>query len=246
MQPRLVPGSKSLEFLLPMQKAWRYTGNMAASVVVWLNQSEKFRCLKRSLSNSVSFHKNRLDMLTTLSSNSSCTHKVKMKRFKSVIDSVQLVVRRFRPLEDEPEMHIRTWERVVCSLQLVSAILGADQKGRGPWGRECSAKQIVVSFSCICPVTDHEFRHNVVKVAVDPRGDSRVDPQTTLTPLTPLLIQLHWLPVSQHIIFKILLLTFKALNGLAPMHITELLDRYVPPRPLRSSTRGLLGSSVQY
>ena len=27
----------------------------------------------------------------------------------------------------------------------------------------------------------HEFRHNIVKVAVDPRDDSRVDPQTTLT-----------------------------------------------------------------
>ena len=34
-----------------------------------------------------------------------------------------------------------------------------------------------VSFSFVCPVIDHEFRHNIVKVAVDPRGDSRVDPQ---------------------------------------------------------------------
>ena len=38
-----------------------------------------------------------------------------------------------------------------------------------------------VSFSCVCPVIDHEFRHNIVKVAVDPRGDSRMDLQTTLT-----------------------------------------------------------------
>ena len=29
-------------------------------------------------------------------------------------------------------------------------------------------KQMDVSFSCICPVIDNEFRHNVVKVAVDP------------------------------------------------------------------------------
>ena len=43
--------------------------------------------------------------------------------------------------------------------------------------------QIDVSFLCVCPVIDHEFRHNIVKVAVDPRGDSRVDPQTTLTML---------------------------------------------------------------
>ena len=40
-----------------------------------------------------------------------------------------------------------------------------------------------VSFSCVCPVVYHEFRHKIVKVAVDPRGDSRVDPRTTLTML---------------------------------------------------------------
>ena len=39
-----------------------------------------------------------------------------------------------------------------------------------------------VSFSCVCRVIDHEFRHNIVKVAVDPRGDSRVDPQTNWPP----------------------------------------------------------------
>ena len=44
-------------------------------------------------------------------------------------------------------------------------------------------EQIDVSFSCVCPVVGHEFRHNIVKVAVDPRGDSQVDPQTTLTML---------------------------------------------------------------
>ena len=40
---------------------------------------------------------------------------------------------------------------------------------------------IVVSFICVCPVLDHEFRHNIVNVAADPRSDCRVDPQTTLT-----------------------------------------------------------------
>ena len=33
-------------------------------------------------------------------------------------------------------------------------------------------KQIDVSFPCVCPVIHNEFRHNIVKVAVDPRGDS--------------------------------------------------------------------------
>ena len=31
---------------------------------------------------------------------------------------------------------------------------------------------IDVSFLCVCPVIDHEFRHNIAKVAVDPWGDS--------------------------------------------------------------------------
>ena len=35
-----------------------------------------------------------------------------------------------------------------------------------------------VSFLCVCPVIDHEFRHKIVNVAVDQRGDNRVDPQT--------------------------------------------------------------------
>ena len=35
-------------------------------------------------------------------------------------------------------------------------------------------------YLCVCPAIDHEFRQDIVKVAV---GDSRVDPQTTLTML---------------------------------------------------------------
>ena len=35
-------------------------------------------------------------------------------------------------------------------------------------------QQIDVSFLCVSPVIDYEFRNNIVKVAVDPRGDSRL------------------------------------------------------------------------
>ena len=30
--------------------------------------------------------------------------------------------------------------------------------------------QIDVSFLCVCPVIDYKFRHNIVKVAVDPHA----------------------------------------------------------------------------
>ena len=36
-----------------------------------------------------------------------------------------------------------------------------------------SIYQIAVSFSYVCPVICHKFRHNIVKVAVDPRDYSR-------------------------------------------------------------------------
>ena len=46
--------------------------------------------------------------------------------------------------------------------------------------------------------------------------------------------ELHWLPVDRRIEFKILMLTYKALNGLAPWYISDLLVYYSQSRELRS------------
>ena len=54
--------------------------------------------------------------------------------------------------------------------------------------------------------------------------------------ITPVLHQLHWLPVQYRILYKVLLLTFKSLNGEGPEYLTEHLNYYVPARPLRSAT----------
>ena len=43
-------------------------------------------------------------------------------------------------------------------------------------------------------------------------------------------MKLHWLPAEQRINFKILLITYKALNGQAPTYITDLLSYYCPAR----------------
>ena len=58
--------------------------------------------------------------------------------------------------------------------------------------------------------------------------------------ITPVLASLHWLPVVFRIEFKILLLVYKALNGLAPSYLYDCLPRYVPNRPLRSSSADLI------
>ena len=42
--------------------------------------------------------------------------------------------------------------------------------------------------------------------------------------ITPLLRSLHWLPVKYHIVFKIILITLKAIHGLAPAYISELIS----------------------
>ena len=53
--------------------------------------------------------------------------------------------------------------------------------------------------------------------------------------ITPVLINLHWLPIEHRVIFKLLLFTYKALHGLAPDYLANLLTFYKPVRTLRSS-----------
>ena len=53
--------------------------------------------------------------------------------------------------------------------------------------------------------------------------------------ITEHLIGLHWLPIPQRIEFKILLLVFKSLQGLAPDYLCELIKWHIPSRSLRSA-----------
>ena len=58
--------------------------------------------------------------------------------------------------------------------------------------------------------------------------------------ITTALRDLHWLPVRRRIEYKILVLVFKALKGLAPPYITDMVSIYIPERPLRSANGRLL------
>jgi len=60
--------------------------------------------------------------------------------------------------------------------------------------------------------------------------------------VTPLLKELHWLPVKNRIKYKVLLLAFKGLHQLAPSYLSSLLEVRKPAagRFLRSSTELLL------
>ena len=58
--------------------------------------------------------------------------------------------------------------------------------------------------------------------------------------ITPVLHELHWLPVEKRITYKTLLITFKCLNNLAPSYLSDLIIQYKPTRRLRSSSKNLL------
>ena len=54
--------------------------------------------------------------------------------------------------------------------------------------------------------------------------------------ITPVLSDLHWLPVRHRISFKIATVTFRVLQSQQPSYLSSLIPRYVPARPLRSSS----------
>jgi hypothetical protein len=58
--------------------------------------------------------------------------------------------------------------------------------------------------------------------------------------VTPLLHQLHWLPVEQRISYKVALLTFKTLQTNSPKYLSDFLVQYKPMRSLRSDRENYL------
>ena len=66
----------------------------------------------------------------------------------------------------------------------------------------------------------------------------------TFTPrrdhITPIIWQLHWLPIKRRIEFKILLHVFRCINGTAPLYLADMLKRQCSTGRTRSSKKHLL------
>ena len=58
--------------------------------------------------------------------------------------------------------------------------------------------------------------------------------------VTPLLKQLHWLPIQTRIDYKLATLAFRHFDGSLPQYLSSRLDIYQPSRSLRSSNDWLL------
>ena len=92
-----------------------------------------------------------------------------------------------------------------------------------------SQKQLTYTISIF-----HAGRYSSVLHVRYDSGSKKYDP------ITPTLKDLHCLPIRERIEFKILLLTFKCMQGCAPLYLRELLIKQANTRPLRSNTKNLL------
>ena len=76
-----------------------------------------------------------------------------------------------------------------------------------------------------------KVQHNAARLIVRPKKSSHI---------TPILKDLHWLPIKSRVQYKIILHVFKCLRGQGPAYLTSLLEEYHPARSLRSSCQSLL------
>ena len=58
--------------------------------------------------------------------------------------------------------------------------------------------------------------------------------------ITPILRQLHWLPIQKRIRHKILSATYRSVHDNTPLYLSDLLQKHNPSRLLRSASRSLL------
>ncbi len=56
------------------------------------------------------------------------------------------------------------------------------------------------------------------------------------THVTPLFINLHWLPIAAHIKFKALMFAYRTTSDSAPLYLNSLLQTYMPSRSLSSAS----------
>ena len=92
--------------------------------------------------------------------------------------------------------------------------------------------------------TDHQLQSVMIINTVNQVHKNLIDVSITgkasVNNITPVLMSLHWLPIDLRIEFKILIITYKTLHGLAPAYIEDLLVSYIPGRNLRSAKKNLL------
>ena len=83
-------------------------------------------------------------------------------------------------------------------------------------------------------------RQNMIRLQrVQNRAARIVSRSSPTDHISPLLMELHWLPCECRILFRNLVFVWRCLNSLAPSYLRDMLNIYVPSRCLRSSSDAL-------
>ena len=81
--------------------------------------------------------------------------------------------------------------------------------------------------------------HEIRKIQIIQNSEARlVTKARKYDRIAPIFLRLHWLPVHQHVKFKLICATCDIIYGTAPTYLYELLSIYAPPRNLHSSSTG--------
>ena len=88
----------------------------------------------------------------------------------------------------------------------------------------CKCRKLPDSVTCGCKIQRlQHIQNNAARVVQKAWRQDHI---------TPVLYELHWLPVTQRVQYKILTIVFKCLHGMAPRYLTELIHVYQPSRSL--------------
>ena len=82
--------------------------------------------------------------------------------------------------------------------------------------------------------------HNIKKLQQIQNSAARiVSKSKKYNHITPILKELHWLPVKARVEYKAATLAFNSYNDIGPSYLNQVVRPYIPPRTLRSKNNNL-------
>ena len=171
------------------------------------------------------------DSLTLVDSHVAFSEKV--KNLGIVLDERLSMKGQISEVCRNAQFHLRNIKRVKVFLPketlkcaIHSSVTSRIDTGNSLLAGICKCSKKRYSVTCNCIIQNLQCVQNcAARVIV---GINRRDH------ITPILDDLHWLPVTERIQFKILTIVFKCIHNLAPSYLSELISLYEPTRRLRS------------
>ena len=153
---------------------------------------------------------------------------VKVKTLGVILDSNMSMAHHVNKVVKSAYFHLRSISKIrhylnddTCAKLMVSLVLS----------------QLDYANSLLAGIPDSTLRKLQL---VQNRAARIVSKSPRRAHITPILQNLHWLPVVYRIKFKVLCFIFKCLIGNAPHYLIDLVSLYCPSRSLRSASANLL------